>query len=176
MPWDSTMRGGKSPKTDAELAHIVYSRFNEKDTKAGVKFSLAGLYVYPYITHVSRNALKAIRDTFPEAIVQGRGIDHKKLSPRRANVTFEHVIPVEASYQYLNERAKQGVLTENDIIALMPKLLLAIITTDENKKLTAAGFHSVMPTGWWDSPLRDPLERYRKSGLLDRIWVNGFAG
>ena len=51
MAWDSTMK--REGKSDNQMAHIVYSRFENGDTKAGVMYSLGGLYVRHYVTLVS---------------------------------------------------------------------------------------------------------------------------
>ena len=154
------------------MAHIVYTRFTSNDTKDGTKYSLGGLYVRPIITLVSSDALKLIKKKNREAIVPGKGIDYAKLKVSVAGVTREHVIPVEALYQHLDDMGDR--LTERIIRKMMPKLEIAIITKDQNQKLKEAGLNSAMPEGWWQRKNLDPLERYRCANLLDSIWAKEF--
>ena len=88
----------------------------------------------------------------------------------QSGVTLEHVIPVESLYGHLVQLGDR--LSEKTILAIIPKLEIAIITKEENKKLVAAGLNSRMPVGWWEVKSKDPLDRYRAAGLIDSIWVD----
>ena len=158
-------------KTDREMAHIVFSRFSCGDTKDGIKYSLGGLYVHPFVTRVSREALIGIGKICPQAIVRGKGVDYKKLQVRKMGITREHVIPVTELYEHLIALPN---LTEQCILDFMAKLEIALISDQENDKLKAAGFHSAMPDGWWDTSGLDPFDRYRAAGLDDSIWIKNF--
>ncbi|MBQ9430575.1 MAG: hypothetical protein IJU44_03385 [Kiritimatiellae bacterium] len=177
MAWDPTMI--KEGKTIAQRAHIVYSRFKEGDTKDGTKYSLGGLYVRKVVSYVSKKALKEILSVFPDSLVydnDGRrvGIDYGRVTPEKCGVTREHMIPVNEAFQYMNRLFSAGRLTEDTIKAFMPKLHIALITREENSRLSAAHYSRKMPKGWWDSPALNPLERYRAAGLGDDIWVMDF--
>ena len=174
MAWDETMR--TSGLSDKKMAQVVLSRFESGDTKDGIKFSLGGLYVYPTIgfEYVSKDAIESIKRVNPEAIIDGVGVKYSAIARPSAksrkrgnmNVRLEHIIPVEALYQHLSKLKK---LTVNYIVELMPLLKIAVIKKEEDKKLKV--FNDKMPEGWWESNSKDPLERYRKSGLKDSIWV-----
>ena len=173
MAWDSTMR--REGKSDKQMAHIAYSRFASGDTKDGTKYSLGGLYVRQYVTRVSKKALARIND--PDVIVHGKGVDYWKLGGFvKKGITREHVIPVSVLYDHLAKLYKQSKLTEAYILKLIPKLQIAVITKEEEKKLKDAHLNSSMPgrDAWWNSKTLDPLERYRAAGLDDSIWANGF--
>ena len=43
MAWDSTIK--REGKSDKQMARIVYSRFENGNTKAEVTYSLGGLYI-----------------------------------------------------------------------------------------------------------------------------------
>lgn len=174
MAWDSTMRSESEHKSDWEMAHIVYSRFVNGDTKDGIKYSLGGLYVHPIVKHVSVSALNNIEGVNPDAIVPGEGVDYTKLQVEKMGVTREHVIPVVELFDYFDEMRKQLKLTEKSILKFMPKLEIALITVEENNKLKDAHLSSSMPKGWWKSCKRDPFDRYREAGLGDDIWVSVF--
>lgn len=171
MAWDSTMK--REGKSDNQMAHIVYSRFESGDTKAGVMYSLGGLYVRHYVTLVSKEALKRVEKNHPQVVVKGKGIDGWKLYDLEdMGVTREHVIPVLVLYRHLAKLHECGSLTEAYILELMPKLEIALITKEEEKKLRLAHFSRGMPgrDDWWKTG-RDPLDRYRAAGLDDSIWV-----
>lgn len=174
MSWDSTMRSKKERKDDAQMAHIVFSRFESRDTKDGTKYSIGGLYVRPVVTRVSKGALKQIKEKNLEAYSPGEGIIYSKLKVTKAEVTREHVIPVEELYKHFVELYERHSLTERYIRSLIPKLEIAIITCKENKKLVDAGLNSKMPDGWWSGKTLDPLDRYREAGLRDAIWAKDF--
>jgi len=170
MAWDSTMRTVEG-KTDQEMAHIVYSRFTNGDTKDGIKYSLGGLYVHPFVTRVSREALEGIVRINRQALVSGRGVDYKKLQVKKMGITREHVIPVAELYEHLASMPK---LTEQYILDFIPRLQIALISDAENEKLKKAHLNSAMPQNWWKSPDLDPFDRYRAAGLDDSIWVKNF--
>ena len=175
MAWDSTMR--REGKTDEQIAHIVYSRFENGDTKAGVKYSLGGLYIRHYVTFVSKKALKRIKKNHPEMIVKGKGVDNWKLYDlENMGVTREHMIPISVLYRHLEKLYKSDKLTEAYILRLIPKLQIALITKEEEAKLRQAHLSRSMPDSddWWKSDERDSLERYRAAGLYDSIWVKKF--
>ena len=65
-------------------------------------------------------------------------------------------------------------LTEEAIKKFMPKLHIAFITLEENKKFTEAHLTQKMPPNWWNSSALDPLDRYRVAGLGDDIWGTDF--
>ena len=174
MAWDSTMRSELEHKSDLEMAHIVYSRFVNGDTKDGIKYSLGGLYVHPIVSHVSVKALKEIRKVNPDAIRPGEGVDYTKLHVKKMGVAREHVIPVVELFDYFDEKRKQWKLTEESILKFMPKLEIALITVEGNDKLKDAHLSCSMPKGWWKSRKRDPFDRYREAGLNDDIWVPEF--
>lgn len=169
MAWDSTMRIGEK-KSEKDLAHIAYCRFESNDTKDGTKYSLGGLYVRQHVTLVSKDALDRIRDCDPSAVVPGKGVLYKKINIRNMKVTREHVIPVEALFQHLKEKFEKKTLTERYIRGLMPKLQLALITPEQNKVLNDAGYNRCMPKSWkWSTD--DILMRYWHAGFTDSIWA-----
>jgi len=167
MAWDDTMRIVEG-KSDQELAHIVYSRFANGDTKNGIKYSLGGLYVRRIITRVSKTAWAKILEINPDAAERGKGVYYNKLEVRKMGITREHVIPVAELFEHFSRRKK---LTEKYICDFIPRLEIALITEKENKKLIAAHLNSAMPAGWWASSKLDPLDRYRAAGLDDSIWM-----
>ncbi len=160
-------------KSNKEMARIVFSRFQNGDTKDGIKYSLGGLYVYKYVKLVSKDALQLIKKNNPEALVTGKGIDYTKLRVTKAMVMREHIIPVASLYQHLADKGEK--LTEGYILKIMPLLEIALITKEQNKKLKQAGLNSKMLEGWWTSKERNPLDRYRYAGLLDEIWAKEFV-
>ena len=169
MAWDTTMRSEAGNRTDADLAQIVYSRFESGDTKLGIKFSLGGLYVREYIRLISKEALKNIRKINSTFTVPDEGVPYGTLSLRKMGITYEHVIPVESLYKHLAQLYRDGKLTERYIAKLIPMLNIAVISTKENKMLREAGYNETMPKDWsWSR--RDPLMRYRAAGLDDSIW------
>lgn len=174
MAWDSTMRvaeKGKKKRTDADLAHIIYSHFKSGDTKDGIKYSIGGLYVDEYVRYVSKEAWKNISAKDPEAVADpSKGVVYSRLKVRNMEVTREHVIPVAVVYDHLKEKYDARLLTEEYILQIMPKLFLAVITHEENKKLSEAGYRSKIPADEWQPFKYDPLSRYEKSELGD-IWV-----
>lgn len=174
MPWDSTMRvaeKGKKKRTNADLAHIIYSHFESGDTKDGIKYSIGGLYVHEYVRYVSKEAWKNISAKDPEAVADpSKGVVYSRLKVRNMEVTREHVIPVAVVYDHLKEKYDAGLLTRKYIMQIMPKLFLAVITREENKKLSGAGYRSGIPGDKWQPFEYDPLSRYEESELGD-IWV-----
>ena len=167
MPWDSTMRV-KEKKDDATLARIICSHFESGDTKDGIKYSIGGLYVREYVRYVSKEAWKLIADKDQSAVDGSKGVEYSKLKVRDMQVTREHVIPVAVVYDHLKEKYDAGLLTKEYIMQIMPKLFLAVITRDENGKLSK--YKSSIPGGKWQPFKYDPLSRYEKSELGD-IWV-----
>lgn len=179
MAWDSTMY--KEKKTDKEMAHIVYSRFKAGDTKDGIKYSLGGLYVRPIVKYVSNAAYEALIDyektnkVKSSVIIDGVGLWYDKLTVKKMGITREHMLPVNALYEYFNKLYKEKILNEAYIVSLIKKLHIAIITDKENKILSSKNHLSrKMPNGWWDKDEADILDRYRISGLSDDIWVKKF--
>ena len=178
MAWDSTMRFTPENKTDLQMAHIVFSRFTNGDTKDGTKYSLGGLYVHPVTTMVSKKALGILKTKFGNEILaeNGIGIDYHwvntKFGKVSKEVTREHVIPIEALYQYFLQKYRVRELSEQTILDFMPKLHIAIIAKEENAKLKERGLNKKMPEGWWETSNHDPLERYRQAGLGDSIWAD----
>ena len=168
MAWDTTIKGKNENKSDVQIAQILCTRFKIGDTKRSLMFSLGGLYEEDYITLISKSALEKIdrKAIFPE-----RGIKRSRVSPESCGVTFEHIIPIAALYDYFDKNRK--CLTDQMILDVIPLLKLAIITNDENEKLEAAKLQSEMPVGWWESENRDPLERYRKA-KMGSIWNERF--
>ena len=153
-------------------AHIVFTRFTCPDTKFGIKFSLGGLSVWPIVKRVSKEALKIIRNRIPAAIIPGEGVDYDAVvGLERLGITREHVIPVEDLFQYFDGLYRANALTEQVILDFIPKLEIAFITTEENRRFTG-GLSKRMPDGWWRSETLDPLDRYRAAGLDDSIWAN----
>lgn len=177
MAWDSTMI--KEGKSIDQRVHIVYSRFTNGDTKDGTKYSLGGLYVRKVTSYVSRNALDNILRVFPDALVYDDnnrriGIEYLKVDPGECGVTREHMIPGEEAYQFFCRLCHERRLTEEAIKSFMPKLHIAFITKEENKRFSAVHLTRKMPRGWWDTAVLDPLDRYRAAGLEDNIWVLDF--
>lgn len=170
MPWDSSMKK-LEPK---QKVHIVFTRFACPDTKYGIKFSLAGLYVRPIVKHVSVNALTIIRNNIPDAVIPGEGVSYDDLkSLKNLGITRDHVIPVEDLFQHIDALNKAHTLTEKTILGFLPKLEIAIITAEENRKFSG-GLSAKMPLGWWKSKALDPFDRYRAAGLDDGIWATEF--
>ncbi len=160
---------GKKKRSDADLAHIIYSHFESGDTKDGIKYSLGGLYVHEYVRHVSKKAWKNIAAKDPEAVADpSKGVVYSRLKVRDMEVTREHVIPVAVVYDHLKEKYDAGLLSKEYIMQIMPKLFLAVITRDENGKLSK--YKSSIPGGKWRPFKYDPLLRYKESRLGD-IWV-----
>lgn len=179
MAWDSTMRFAPENKTDSQMAHIVFSRFANGDTKDGTKYSLGGLYVHPVTTMVSKKALRILKNKAGDEIwaENAKGIDYRRVNADFSKkfseeLTREHIIPVEALYQYFLEKYQNHELSEQVILDFMPKLNIALITKEENEKLNAKGLNKKMPDGWWETSNHDPLERYRQAGLDDSIWAD----
>ena len=160
----------KEKKDDATLARIICSHFESGDTKDGIKYSIGGLYVREYVRYVSKEAWKLIADKDRSAVDGSKGVVYSKLKVRDMQVTREHVIPVAVVYDHLKEKYDEGSLTEEYILQIIPKLFLAVITREENKKLSEAGYRSDIPGGKWQPFKYDPLLRYEESEL-DDIWV-----
>ena len=170
MPWDTSMK----KLTSEEKAHIVFSRFKCPDTKLGTKYSLGGLYVQSIVKHVSVNALSIIQNKIPNAVIPGEGVDYDLVTDsKRLGITREHVIPVEDLFNHFYDLNQAHTLTEKTILDFLPKLEIAIITAEENKKFKG-GLSKKMPEGWWDSTTLDPFDRYRAAGLDDGIWATEF--
>ena len=170
MPWDTSMK----KLTSEEKAHIVFSRFKCPDTKLGTKYSLGGLYVQSIVKHVSVNALSIIQNKIPNAVIPGEGVDYDLVTDsKRLGITREHVIPVEDLFNHFYGLNQAHTLTEKTILDFLPKLEIAIITAEENKKFKG-GLSNKMPPGWWDSTDLDPFDRYRAAGLEDSIWATEF--
>ena len=169
----------KEGKTIDQRVHIVYSRFTNGDTKNGTKYSLAGLYVRKVISYVSKNALENILRVFPNALVYDNnnrriGVDYLKVQPEKCGVTREHMLPGEEAYKYFSRLYRERHLTEDVIRAFMPKLHIAFITKEENKRFSAVRLTKKMSVGWWNTTALDPLDRYRAAGLANDIWVEDF--
>lgn len=110
----------------------------------------------------------------PNAVIPGEGVDYDLVTDsKRLGITREHVIPVEDLFQYFEGLHKKNALTEQTILDFLPKLEIAIITAEENKKFKG-GLSNKMPPGWWDSTDLDPFGRYRAVGLEDGIWTTEF--
>lgn len=170
MPWDTSMK----TREPEEKAHIVFTRFACPDTKLGIKYSLGGLYVQSIVKHVSVNALSIIRNNIPNAVIPGEGVDYDLVKDsKRLGITREHVIPVEDLFNHFYDLNQAHTLTEKTILDFLPKLEIAIITAEENKKFKG-GLSNKMPPGWWDSTDLDPFDRYRAAGLDDGIWATEF--
>lgn len=170
MPWDSSMKE-LSPE---RKARIVFTRFACPDTKSGIKFSLGGLYVQKIVKHVSVKALSIIRNNIPDAVLPGEGVDYDLVKDsKRLGITRDHVIPVEDLFQRFDALNKAHALTTQTILDFLPKLEIAIITTEENRKFRG-GLSARMPPGWWESKALDPFDRYRAAGLDDGIWATEF--
>ena len=170
MPWDISMKDLPS----GQKARIVFTRFACPDTKSGIKFSLGGLYVRPIVKHVSVNALSIIRNKIPNAVIPGEGVDYDLVEDsKKLGITREHVIPVEDLFNHFYGLNQAHTLTEKTILGFLPKLEIAIITAEENKKFKG-GLSKKMPEGWWDSTALDPFDRYRAAGLDDSIWATEF--
>lgn len=154
-----------------QQAHIVFTRFACPDTKSGIKFSLGGLYVQKIVKHVSVKALSIIRNNIPDAVLPGEGVDYDLVKDsKRLGITRDHVIPVEDLYKHFYALNEAHALTEQTILDFLPKLEIAIITAEENRKFRG-GLSARMPPGWWESKALDPFDRYRAAGLDDGIWA-----
>ena len=171
MAWDTSMKALASE----EKVHIVFARFDCPDTNLGIKFSLGGLYVQSVVKHVSVHALTSIHKNLPNAIRSGEGVVYNRVKNlTKLGITMEQVIPVEALFQHFLALHEKHVLSEQTILDVLPKLEIAIITKEENRKLNAARLSKKMPEGWWNSAALDPFERYRVAGLDDSIWATEF--
>lgn len=174
MAWDSTMRSKSEHKTNLEMAHIVYSRFACGDTKDGIMYSIGGLYVHPIVKHVSKAAYVQIKEANPKAVCDD-GVWYAKLNVTDMKVTREHVIPISEMYKHLKKMWDHRKLDlEYILLEIMPRLEIALITVEENGKFKDAHLSRSMPKGWWETPDRDPFDRYREAGLGDDIWFKKF--
>lgn len=189
MAWDSTLH---REKTVDERISIVYSRFAAGDTADGTKYSLGGLYVHRVVSYVSKRALENLinaanaknlseADLFEfDANGNKVGVIYNRLTPKDCGITREHVIPVNETYNYLCNCFRDTNLiadrrrNEQIIRKLFPKLHIAYITTDEDRRLSNYHLQRRMPDGWWTSSNLDPLDRYRCAELGDDIWVKDF--
>ena len=157
-----------------QQAHIVFTRFACPDTKSGITFSLGGLYVRKIVKHVSVEALSIIRNNIPDAVIPGEGVGYDDLKNlKNLGITRDHVIPVEDLFQHFDALNKAHTLTEKTILGFLPKLEIAIITAEENRKFRG-GLSARMPSGWWESKALDPFDRYRAAELDDGIWTTEF--
>ena len=169
MAWDTTLR--KSGKTNESIAHIVLSKFQCGDTPAGIMFTLGGLYVDEFITKVSKEALKRIKRANSRSIIKGKGVKYNSIRPVKMGVTIEHTLPINELYSHFKELFEEPRLTEKYIVEFMKNLFVAVITKDENAKLSQAGFAQRMPNENLKTENFDPLERYRAAGLSNSIWA-----
>ena len=169
MAWDTTLR--KSGKTNESIAHIILSKFECGDTPAGIMFTLGGMYVDEFITKVSKKALKRIKRANSKSIIKGKGVKYNSIRPVKMGVTIEHTLPINELYSHFKELFEESRLTEKYIVEFMKNLFVAVITKDENIKLSKAGYNMSMPNGNWKVGCFDPLERYRAAKLPDSIWA-----
>lgn len=173
MAWDSTMRKPCENKSDDQIARVILSCFENGNTRDGTKYSIGGMYVRPMVSYVSKNALAAIGKG-SDVFVPNVGVRYFKLQVKKMGVTREHMIPIRETYMHLKSQYNKKRLTAKYLRRLMPKLCIAIITKEEDEKLSSNGYSRKMPAGWSMSGNFHPLDRYRAAGLTDDIWVREF--
>lgn len=73
-------------------------------------------------------------------------------------VTVDHAIPIKVLFSLFWEAETPG-----DMQAIVDAYAVAVITTEENERLNAAGLKVAMPNGWRLGD--DPLARWNKVGI-----------
>jgi len=180
--WDYSFRSKREHKSNKEIAKIILSRFQSNDTHLGKEFSIGGAYDYPVLTYVSKKALAIIKKKGLQSRILRDGVLNGNFPKERRDgkivkknsLTKEHIVPIKDVLAHFQDRYDRESLTEAYIESFISKLHLALICDEENDLLVNAGYNEVMPDGWWNSAVLDPLERYRKAGLPDSIWVRDF--
>ena len=164
MAWDVTL----CSETPRHQAEIVFAKFNIKDTKSSIKFSLGGLAVKPHCKHVSHEAFNYLRDKMPKLITDD-GVIYGSLD---SNLRIEHVIPTEIVYRHLEKMMENKTLTLEYMEHLIKdRLVCAIITKSEDDRLTDAHLRSSMSIdGEWDFDNGDIFERYKRVGIEMHKW------
>ena len=163
MAWDATL----CELPVVARARIVCSRFESGDTKLGVKFSLAGLAFHGRFTLISEAAYQLLRKVNPEAI-EGNQIRPVKFGDK---FRVEHIIPTEIVFQHLLKRHKDGALTTQYLEKLiLDKLDCAIITKEEDDRLTKLKLRNNMSKQWSGLEDGDPLDRYKLAGIELHRW------
>lgn len=164
MAWDATL----CELPVKERARIVCSRFECGDTKLGIKFSLAGLAFHGRFTMISEDAYRLLSKKIPQAIV-GNSIRPMKFGNQ---FRVEHVIPTEIVYRHLLKKSEEGVLTVEYIERLvLDKLDCAIITKEEDDRLTKLKLRNNMSKEWSDIDDGDPLDRYKLADIKLHKWA-----
>lgn len=180
--WDYSFRSKREQKTDKEIARIIMSRFQAGDTHLGKEFSIGGAYDYPVLTYVSKKALALIKKRglksriLPTGVLNGNFPKERKDGRivKKDSLTKEHMIPIKEVLAHFQNLYDHKALSEAYIESFIKKLQIALICDEENDLLVQAGYNEVMPDGWWNGEKMDPLDRYRKAGLPDSIWVRDF--
>jgi len=172
----------KEKKSPEDMARILYSRFKAKDTANGIQYSLGGIYVRSIVSYVSQKARRQIEDVSEDAIAkdeQGNciGIYYAKVRPSVMGVRREHMIPISAAYQHLNDVYKSKRCKEKEfekyIVKLRQRLHIALITEEEDKVLNVKA-RETAPNNWWKLTCKELLSRYNDAGLTDIEWERSF--
>lgn len=74
------------------------------------------------------------------------------------NVTVDHAIPVKVLFALFWDAE-----TPNDMQAIIDAYAIAVVTTEENKRLDLAGLRAAMPEGWKLGD--DPLARWNQANI-----------
>ncbi len=80
----------------------------------------------------------------------------------KSEVVLDHSVPIKCIYRELEELYDRGKLTVRRVAKLLRKMVVcALITKDEDRRLSEEGLKSEMPDGWPD----DPFARYSHCGI-----------
>ena len=109
------------------------------------------------------------------SIVQARGNPRHPASkaalriPRNEwsgdRVTVEHAIPVKVMYGFFGKAQ-----TDRDMLKIIEAYTVAVVTKEEDKRLTDAGLGSSMPEGWRLG--EDPLARWSRVGIEVELGID----
>lgn len=149
-------------------AEIVCGKFQIGDTKLGIKYSLAGVADRKLCQYVSEIAFAKLQKECSE-IVSPDGIKHLD-SYARFGLRIEHMIPTKVVYDWLKRKYDAGELTVDYVEkTIRERLFCALITEEEDERLSDAGLQRKMPGGW-DFDNGDIAQRYIAVGITMHAW------
>ena len=134
-------------KPERKKAEIILAKFKVGDTKSSKKFSIGGLADKEVYRYVSEEAYRHIKAHTPKLLIEdgpigSRGLQHRSSYGKALRI--DHMIPTELVYDWLS---KQDSLSLSKVELIAKRLNNAIITKDEDKRLSGNGLRADLPKG-----------------------------
>lgn len=145
-------------------AEIICTKFKIGDTKLSQKYSIAGVADRDVHIYVSEAAYEKLKQDARHLLLPDGGISHLG-SYSQWGIRIEHMIPTEVVFRQFEKLHDAGRLTIDYVEhTIRDRLFCALITEDEDDRLTDEGWQRRMPDDW-DFDTGDILARYKAAGI-----------